>query len=299
MSEAGYPSQEGTAPAEGKRNTSLSPQQEVLLEMLKWFHAYCEKHALRYYALGGTMLGAVRHKGFIPWDDDLDIGLPRRDYEKLCRLMNRDRERAGEAVPRYVVETIHMGRKDYLFPHAKIFDTTTTLVEHKKVPVRRGLYLDLFPLDGTGNSKEESEKYFRRLALRLNILATRVCGVREGRSFLKNAAVRAAHLIPDRLWDDNRQMQRIDRLCASRSFEKCAYVANIYGIKRMREIMPKEYFSTPTLYPFEDMQIYGPELYDPYLRALFGDWQKLPPVSEQQTHHDYDFCDLQHSYITD
>ena len=280
-----------------KKTQPLSAEQEKLLEMLKWFHGYCEKHALRYYAIGGTMLGAVRHGGFIPWDDDLDVGMPRRDYEKLCRLLQRRQERAGENVPRYVVETIYMGRKDYLFPHAKIFDTTTTLIEHKKVPVRRGMYLDLFPLDGTGSTLPQSEKYFRRLALRLDILATRVCGVRKGRSFLKNAAVVASHLIPDAIWDDNLQMRRIDRTCASRSFEKCAYVANIYGIKRMREIMPKEYFGTPALYPFEDMMIYGPQQYEPYLRALFGQWREFPPAEQQQTHHDYDFCDLNHSYL--
>ena len=68
---------------------SLTQLQYQLLEMLRWFHDFCEKNKLRYYVLGGTMLGAIRHKGFIPWDDDIDVGMPRGDYQKLIRLMSK------------------------------------------------------------------------------------------------------------------------------------------------------------------------------------------------------------------
>ncbi len=268
----------------------LSPVQLRLLEMMKWFHEYCEQHQLRYYVVGGTMLGAVRHQGFIPWDDDLDVGLPRADYERLHELMKQDEGR-------YIIESIHEGNPDYLFPHAKIFDTTTTLVENKKVPVRRGLYIDLFPIDGAGDTLEFAMRHFRPVGLRLDVLATHVCGVREGRSGLKNMAIRVAQSLPEKLYDDNKKMLSIDKSISRIDFDRSNFVANYYGIKRGKEIMKKSWFGTPTLYTFEDMQVYGPENYERYLHRLFGDWRALPPVEQQVTHHDYESCDLEHGWM--
>ena len=270
----------------------LSPHQEKLLEMMKWYHAFCEEHGLVYFAVGGTMLGAVRHGGFIPWDDDLDVGMPRPDYERFCRIMQEE-----SAQGRFRVETIYMGNPDYLFPHAKVFDTQTTLVEKKKVACRRGLYIDILPIDGTGNTYEESVRFFRPIALRLDFLAARVCAVRPERSFYKNAAIRAAALIPPVLYRENEEMRKIDRICQSRPYDSCEYAADLYGIKRKKEIMPKRYFGTPRLYTFEDTRIYGVEDPEHYLTCLFGDWRQLPPKEEQVTHHDYEYCDLERSWL--
>ena len=270
--------------------SDLSPVQERLLEMLIWFHTFCLEHQLRYYAVGGTMLGAVRHGGFIPWDDDLDVALPRKDYERFCELMQK-------VTGPYRAETVRMGHKDYLFPHAKLFDTRTTLIERKRVPVRRGVYVELFPLDGAGDTKEEAEQYFRPISVRLDFLATRVCAVRKGRPPVKNAAILASRLLPSFLYDENKKMIAIDDSCRSRDFDTCVYVANMYGIKRFREIMPRAYFGKPVLYAFEDTQIYGVEEPENYLKQLFGNWREYPPVEEQKTHHEYSFCDLEHSWL--
>ena len=276
------------------RDHSLSDVQRRLLEMLKWFHAFCVDHDLTYFAVGGTMLGAVRHGGFIPWDDDLDIGMPRSDYERLSTLMQEECSSG-----RYRIETIYMEAPDYLVPHAKVFDTWTTLVERKKVPCRRGLYIDILPLDGTGQTYEDSLRHFAGIGLRLDVLAARVCSVRPERSFLKNAAIVAASLVPDFLYRENAQMQAIDRICSQIPYETSEYVADLYGIKRKKEIMKRSVFGTPKLYPFEDMLVYGVEDPEAYLTNLFGDWRKLPPKKEQVTHHDYEFCDLDHSYLAE
>ena len=275
-----------------KDKGGLSPHQKKLLEMMKWFHAFCVEHDLRYFAVGGTMLGAVRHKGFIPWDDDLDVGMPRPDYERFCRIMQ---EECSEG--RYRVETIYMENPDYLFPHAKVYDTQTTLIERKKVLCQRGLYIDILPLDGTGDTYEDSLSHFRPIAMRLDLLAARVCALRPERSFYKNAAIAAARLIPGAWYRENREMQKIDEICKSRAYDSSEYAGDLYGIKRQKEIMKRSYFGTPKLYDFEDMKIYGVEDPEKYLTQLFGDWRQLPPEEERVTHHDYEYCDLEHSYL--
>ena len=121
---------------------------EILLKMLGWFHNFCEENNLRYFAVGGTLLGAVRHKGFIPWDDDVDVGMPRADFEKLEKLIGNKEN------GRYYFETPSSDRKGYYYAYGKLFDTTTTLVENLRDKLPMGVYIDVFPFDGVGETKE-------------------------------------------------------------------------------------------------------------------------------------------------
>ena len=135
----------------------MTELQQELLKILKWFHGFCVENNLRYYADGGTMLGAVRHKGFIPWDDDVDVCMPREDYNKLISL--------SASLPKpYVLETPQSEAKDFLYAFSKIYNTDTTLIEKGKKNIKRGIYLDVFPLDGLGNSEKEAKKNFARTA---------------------------------------------------------------------------------------------------------------------------------------
>ena len=113
-------------------NCKLSLLQQKLLDILKWFHLFCEENNLKYYAIGGTMLGVVRHKGFIPWDDDIDVGMPREDYNKFIELTK------NKQFDKYVVESIYDNNKDFFYPMVKIYDTTTTLIENTRY--KRTLY---------------------------------------------------------------------------------------------------------------------------------------------------------------
>lgn len=270
----------------------LNPVQQKLLEMMAWYHAFCTEHSLRYFAIGGTMLGAVRHQGFIPWDDDLDVGMPRPDYERFISLM----QTTGGHAP-YIVETVHMNKPGYDFPYAKVYDTSTTLIENNKSRSRRGLFLDVYPLDGIGGDMRRAKKNFLPLWFRLNFLATRVCEVRRGRSPVKNAAVIAAKLIPDWLVDEHRAIIKIDRLCAKHNYDRSEIVGNLTGMRRYRELMPRATFGTPKEYQFEDITILGVEDAEDYLTRLFGDWRQLPPEGQRQTTHGFLSCDLTRSYL--
>lgn len=269
---------------------NLTPLQAKLLEMLKWFHTFCEEHHLRYYVLGGTMLGAVRHRGFIPWDDDIDVGMSRKDYKKLQQLLTN---KPGK----YILEYPGL-KEDYFYPISKLYDTTTTLVENTKNHIKRGIFLDIFPLDGLGNSLEAAQHNYRPISKKLNLLLARTTGMRTGRKWTKNMAVILARAIPDFLLDNQKLLLSIDSLCQQRDFDACAYGGNFLGAWRFKEVMPREIMGKPTLYTFEDMQVYGAQDYNGYLTHLYGAWQQLPPKEKQITHHDFIELNLDKSYLT-
>ena len=262
----------------------------MLAEMLSWFHEFCREKGLRYYALGGTMLGAARHQGFIPWDDDVDIGMPREDYRRFQRLM------AGAPHPRYVLETPESKNRDFYYSFSKLYDTQTTLVENTRHKVRRGIYLDIFPLDGAGDSREEALALFRPIHRRVQLLLALTTGIRQGRSARKNAAVCLLRLLP--AYPLGKLLLRdLEQLCGRSAFDDCAWFGNLTGNYGPRELMPRAYLGEPTLYPFEGLSIYGPREYDAYLTHLYGSWRELPPVEKRKSHHDFLLVDLEHSWL--
>lgn len=263
----------------------------ILLDMFSWFHEFCVQNGLRYYALGGTMLGAARHGGFIPWDDDIDVGMPREDYVRLEALMGSSPQN------QYILETPYSKDTDFLYPFSKLYDTRTTLVENTRSRIKRGVYLDIFPLDGAGNSEEEARRHFAPVKFRRNLLLAMYTGLRKERSFYKNMAVLLLGAIPNRIVDRRKMQHSIDRMCQSRAFEACSWVGNMMGTWMERELMPRAFFGTPKAYVFETITIFGVENADAYLTRLYGNWRELPPVDQRKTHHDFCLLDLESSYL--
>ena len=262
-----------------------------LLEMMKWFHAFCANHSIRYYVLGGTMLGAARHGGFIPWDDDIDVGVISEDYMKLSELISKTDQK------RYVFEWPETGAPDYYYSFAKLYDTSTTLVENTRNRIKRGIYLDIFPLVGMGDDVMEAKRRFDIIDRQFRYLLARRTGIRKGRSKLKNAAVYALRLIPDFVSRDTERLVRLNRMANELPFNEYKIGGNPFGAWRDREIMDNSIMGTPKLYKFEDMEVYGSEHADEYLTHLYGDWRKLPPEEKRISHHDYIELDLSRSYL--
>jgi len=259
-----------------------------LVEMMAWFHSFCVGNNLTYYAAGGTMLGAVRHRGFIPWDDDIDVVMPRKDYEKLAVLLNEKK------LERYVLETPNTSEQDYFYPFMKLYDTTTTLIENTKYKPKRGIYLDVFPLDGIGMTEEESKRNFVRIERLYNLLLLKVTGIRKGRNPVKNLGVLLFRIIPI---PPKTVLRKLVKECQRYDWDKCTWGGNTVGAWRFREIMPTKIMGKPKLYKFEDIEIFGVEDADAYLTSLYGNWRELPPIEKRVSHHDYIECDLTKSYL--
>ena len=268
----------------------LSSIQEKLLKMIEWFHNYCVLNDITYYAVGGTMIGAMRHKGFIPWDDDIDIAIPRKDYNRLIHNF-------VDIIDGYLLETPYSGNRDFLYSYAKLYDTRTTLVEKTRIPCKRGIYIDIFPLDGIGNTYEEARKVFNKFDRKNMFLMTRTCVIRGDRSWYKNASIIAARAIPSFIIDDKKLSISVDQMAAGINDDKTVYVANLMGAYRTKEITLREYFGKPTPYTFEGIDIFGPQKYDEYLQGIYKNWRELPPKEKRYTKHDFVLLDLDKPYI--
>lgn len=271
----------------------LTELQQRLLDMLKWFDKFCRENNLTYYALGGTMLGAARHKGFIPWDDDIDVGMPREDYIKLEKMMKE------KQIDGFVLETPYSDNKDFCYPYSKLYDTSTTLIENCRKPMIRGIYLDIFPLDGLGNENdsEAAKKHFGKIYKLNSFYLTRIVAVRKERKLYKNIAVILSRLIPDFIVDNVKLRKKIDKKCQQYSLKESAYGGNLLGNWGEREITPIDIIGEPVEYEFENIKIYGFKDYDAYLTHIYGNWRKFPPKEKQVTHHDFVMCDLHKSYL--
>ncbi len=259
--------------------------------MLAWFHDLCVDNGLRYYALGGTMLGAARHQGFIPWDDDIDVGMPRSDYENLISLIGNRKYK------HYYLETPLSKNTDYRYPFSKLYNTNTTLIENTWPKLVRGIFIDIFPLDGLGNSMEESKNNWEEIIRIANFMWARLCAVRLNRSWYKNVAIIAAHCIPSIIAGDKIILKKMDDLCKRKSFDEVSYGGNVFGNWGLKEIMPIMIMGEPQLFKFEDIQIHGASDYDRYLTFLYDKWRILPPKEKQVSHHDFIKIDLKRGFM--
>ena len=270
----------------------MTEQQKKLVEMLSWFHNICVDNNLRYYIIAGTMLGAVRHKGFIPWDDDIDVGMPRSDYERLRQLISNI-----NCGSQYIFEYPGQSNPEYSYLFAKLYNTKTTFIEKKRHPIKRGIYIDIFPLDGIGNDIEEAKKNYKPFynSFRLHLMITGA--FLERRSFAKNLAVFVGRILSPLFVNRHKLEKKIDGICKRIDFDNSRLVSNLLGGSAIKGIVPQEWFGTPTLVKFENIEVYGLEKPELYLKSMYGDFMKLPPIEKQVSLHDSIECNLNKSYL--
>lgn len=139
-----------------RRIKSLREVQMIEFEILNEFKKFCDKHNIKYYLVGGTLLGAVRHKGFIPWDDDIDVGILRNDYDKLLKLLKKDPTIGSK---KYLAK--YPGDGESYFPFIKIVDTSTAVFGNFRGKMH--LWIDVFPMDYLCDTKTERKQVFERL----------------------------------------------------------------------------------------------------------------------------------------
>lgn len=252
-----------------KQITDAKELHGILLDMGKEFHRICTENSIPYYMLGGTMLGAVRHKGFIPWDDDMDFGVPREHFEKLKDVLKKELD------SKYSVRTV-LDSKALLMDIVKIMDNRTVLKELYKENVKdNAINIDIFPLDRT-TSKNGNCKKINKLMI---FQSYRFLSVKS-RPLIKKIIAIALKVVF--FWMNKRM---VIRYINQHLIEKEGpYISNVYGAWGPKETVLREVMGTPILYNFVDTQFYGVEHSDTYLKSLYGDYMQLPPENKRHLH---------------
>ena len=261
---------------------TLKQMQQVYLELLKEFDSICHNHGLRYDLAGGSLLGAVRHGGFIPWDDDIDVCMPRPDYLRLLELKAQGDLLLpdGRDVISHRDHTFarHFGR--YVRHDVR---RLSDMAEDDDCPY---IGMDIFPIDGlpTGNLAFKWQ-CFRIRQLR-RFLLTSV--EKKGTSRKGTAAAKIKDLYRPILKKIGpyRIAACLDRVCSRVPFEKSKLVGAVSGMYGVRERWSKEKMLPQKRTQFEDIEASVFVNYDIYLSNLFGDYMRLPPLEQQVPHCD-------------
>lgn len=250
---------------------SLRELQLTELNILKELLPIFERHSIPYFALGGTMLGAVRHGGFIPWDDDIDIGVPREDYDRLLSL-------EGE-LPPHLHFMSRAENPDYVYYFMRVVDERIKL-RNRRFDVEEVLpaWVDIFPLDGLPNTELRRKLHSRKiLASRAVFQLSRfenIVNTRRDRPPLEQAVIRIVRTLHlQKLIGRDYAYRLMDRTLKQFPYGKSDYNVNAMGAYRMKEAFPKDVFGEGALYPYEDIMIRGASNYDAYLTQLYGDWR--------------------------
>ena len=264
----------------------------VIIDVLSVFIRICEAQGLRYFCAGGTAIGAVRHQGMIPWDDDIDVFMPRPDYDRFLRLAAQSMPEGYEVLSPYAT-------KDYPMYFAKMCNARTTLLENERIPCVFGLYIDIFPLDGACDDVEtcyREKRRFKRLMNKLEAVSTHnsfgeYVGLLTKRREWGRFAVKTVAFCC-RSWLRRWLLKQMDSIAYGHDYTLSSRVVTYSGAYQRQEIYPKAWLETPQMFAFEDLMVNLPHDYDAYLRHFFGDYMTLPPVEQQASHHQKVFFDL-------
>lgn len=264
--------------------------QKRYLGLLKIFDRFCQKNKLLYFVCGGCCIGAVRHQGFIPWDDDVDVMMPRDDFKKL-KLLWPQQMTEGRYVFNDNTEEVYLRSM-----WASISDEETTFIKErqKDLDISHGIKLEIIPLDGCPNSK--IERYIQIFwALVHQIYINQEPPISKGRIMRWSGNLL---LCVYRTWKSRYQAAcRAEKRMVRFPFDSADRVTELTTrFKYMVNEYPKEAFESAVRVAFEDMIIPIPIGYDIYLRMAFGDYMELPPESERVPKHESVFIDMNNSY---
>ncbi len=262
------------------KEITIDEFRQIQLDILQKVHEFCDKNAINYSLCGGTLLGAVRHKGFIPWDDDIDIIMTSHDYEKFKELFNQQKDSNL-----FFLDCFN--DKQYFQPFGKVVNTQTKLIEAYDRPVDKlGVYIDVFPVNGLPADEEKKAKYWKKIFKIRNINTILYQKNVKSEGKLKHT-IRVILFYLLRPLPANTIAKKINKLAASQKFETSDKVAcSVFGYGKGEEI-PRSSYDSYIEMDFEDRKFKVMAGYKDYLTGLYKDYMQLPPKEKQIRKHDF------------
>lgn len=257
-----------------RKINSIEEIRAIQLDMMDSIHQFCEERGIRYSLGGGTLLGAIRHKGYIPWDDDIDIMLPRPDYDRFY-------EEYPGYNKNYIVQD-YRNEKESCYPFIKVIDNRTIL---KELLIVNGVYIDVFPLDGYPDEEYLLPFYKKYKRLRKHLYYTT-----RGKRFKSLSLFRKfTYLIQKPFMPDHDTAVRECEECVrTYDFETSKYAGCLIGVYGDRERMDASVFKSYTTVEFEGHKYKAISDYDAYLTRHYGNYMELPPKEEQVSRHSFE-----------
>ncbi len=256
---------------------NIDEVKSIQLKILEYIDATLRENQIPYWLAYGTLLGSIRHKGYIPWDDDIDIIIPRNYYDKAIAMLNSNSNR---------YKTLTMDNtKGYFYLFAKTTDTFTHIVEKDLEEIDElGIYVDIFPLDYLPFDEKEYAKHVNKI-FRLRSLI--YCSLLNNHQLKTSSMGIVCKSLIGKLLGRKRLMKRVDVICRQYSKNNKGYIADIVGTTNKDRKIPPEVFNETVYGEFEGKMYPIPAGYKEYLSYIYGDYMELPPEEKRVLTHDY------------
>lgn len=260
-----------------KKEIDINELKNIQLMMLADIDGFCTANDINYSLAYGTLLGSIRHQGYIPWDDDIDIMMPRKDYEKFI----------GQYVSEFYKVIDVNNNINYSLPFAKIHDTRTVMQEFVDNDSSFGVYIDVFPIDNVPDSRFKEFIQFSLKSI-LNVIHNiKNVKIAPKRGFIKNSILFLGHvvLLPYPLHSCAVSMDNLSKLFSNTKTKRSAIIAPANNSKGW--INQCDVFTNYQRTKFENIDVSIITRYDELLTSIYGDYMKLPPIEKQVSHHNF------------
>ena len=259
--------------------TDIREIQQIELGIMEYIHETCQKIGVKYFLAYGSLIGAVRHKGFIPWDDDMDICMLREDYEKLQDYLIANPDERYEVMS-------YKNNLNYVYPFMKVQDNHTYLLEEDvRIDSNMGIYVDIFPVDGYENDTNFKNK-MTKLIKKRQLSCYTFKGITNTKSVL-NSLIRYISVIIFYFTNTNKYVAQIEELAKSRKVSDYEEVDYLIYKDMNKPVWRREWLEQVTTGTFEGKKFMIPKNYHEILTSDYGDYMQLPPVEQRVSHHDF------------
>lgn len=265
------------------KEIELEEIKNIQVDILVKVHEFCQQKGIRYYMGYGTLLGAVRHKGYIPWDDDIDIGMPRPDYDRFISTFNGNYKELSVIAPEL----------DWSFtaPYANVYDNRTILNEGmRRTELGIGIKIDVFPIDGVPDDYNDYVYLRKNLHKLLEIIGYKQYGfkgflelIRRPKSFIAVSWL----MFPYVFTSVSTIQRKIRKMATQFDFSSSQYVDKITFQNKPLTRLPRAVYEEFVDMEFEGHVLKGLRNYDAHLKAIYGDYMQLPPIEQRVQHHGF------------